>query len=621
MSTQDTESKQGADSTQDAGAPAADTQAPSADALPAKGAPASSTLDELPESARHQEMMRLRQEEESAAGVAASTMEELTNTSQPTGERTPLKSRPEPEVRRPPSALERLIRLDARETDSASRADSSPARRPGDPSTTAPRMALRGEGAGIAEAARLESLLTFSGLQSTGRTDDKPRGTSSLDGLIGVRGGPVDLGLSGAGRERGSSLSGADLHIGGGPMRLQQGEDPTRLNMSNDLSRLVDDQPLPRARLPRRTTAGVVPEPDGFTAIPLSRVPIRCELAAHQRCPGRAAPVEVGERQHHRVEFRYNRFELLEVTQVLYECPGVADMEPFAGASPAFFAAHAPIGDGMLAQIILAMFRDGMLMSQVETLLAQLDTSIPGSILRAQLIETADALMPVVAKIRAEQSKPTTDTPVPVLHAGLTRDSIGHILVHSDKSSVVVEYHEGSPDTFAEQGIGVRLRDTARGKGRAARWGVLRQKFLSALVTDNTRARTALRLLDQLPALPDATHADALDRLKRWLDREWRDIAVPRSRLEHAISTGISLWPLLLDDGPRPHGRPLVAEWSFSPDSIPPAQTMCFHSILETCARLHIAPWDYLMALMNRLGGPDQEAAALTPAAWRNSHG
>ncbi|MFT5684417.1 MAG: hypothetical protein ACI8RZ_005358 [Myxococcota bacterium] len=647
MSTQDTDNKPKADRKPE-------------EALPAKGKaddekPATpSTLDELPESARQQDMLRLKRAEEAKnardtstmeeltaprktidmmrlkpaaepeEASGASTMEGLTASTKPIGGRTRLKITRQEEPKPPPSALESLLRLTpqaAARTGAVSTPDQPTAL--GDPSTTAPRMALRAEEEEVANVARLEGLMTFSHPLAVGRVEVDEHGTSSLDGLLGIRGGPVDLGLSGKVSTKNSSMAGADFPAGGGPMRLRRQETSNRPVQSSDLSRLVGDQPLPRARLPHRTTAGVVPEPDGFTPISPQQVEIRCELAAHQRCPGRKAPVAVGERLHHRLEFRYNRFELLDVNQVLYECPGVADHDPFAGANPAFFATHAPLGNGMLAKLIVAIFRDGLPLNRVETMMSQLNAPIAGSVLREQLIEASDALEPIVAQLRAGQRKPETSPPIPILQAGPKRDTFGHLLVHASKQAIVAELCDGSPDVVGETGIGVRLRDTAKGKGRGARWGQLRQKFFYALVTDNDRARRALRLLDQLPAIPDPeVHKVALSRLKRWLNDTYADIEVPKNRLEHAVTFGVSMWELLVGDGPIQHRQTgAVAEWAFDLGSIPAEQTLRFHSVLETCALLDVSPWDYLMDLLTRLSGPDTVASEWTPAAWKKSHG
>ncbi len=346
-------------------------------------------------------------------------------------------------------------------------------------------------------------------------------------------------------------------------------------------------------------------------------------LAAHQRCPGKKKPVEIGARVHQRLEFRYNRFELLEITQVLYECSDVEDMVPFAGANPSWFASHAPIGNGMLAQLVVSIFRDGLPLNRVETLLSQLSAPIARSVLQAQLIEAADALAPIVAHLRAGQHKSTASPPVPVLQAGAQRDVFSHLIVHSSKDAIVAQLCDGSPSTVGESGAAVQLRDTAKNRGRAARWGMLRQKFFSALVTDNTQARRALRLLDQLPSIPDPEQdTRQLARLKQWLDDAYRAITVPKSRLEHAVTLGVSMWELLTGAEPVRHRQTgAVAEWSFDVGSVPAEQTMVFHSILETCALQDVKPWDYLMDLFTRLGGPDIDASAWTPAAWKKTRG
>ena len=583
---------------------------------------APSTLDELPSSARKQDRMRLKKAAEAEERTDTSTMEELTTSSKSAGNRTSLEPIAAEPTSLPPSALEQLLRVTPQGNQSSAR--SGRERAPlGDPSTHAPRMSLTPVEKEVREVARLEGLLAFEHPLSVGQAAGSARGASSLEGLLGVRTGPMDLGIPGKLPPRGSSMVGADTHVGGSPMRLRRKVTSSRPVLSTDLSKLVGDQPLPRARLPRRTTSGTIPDPDGFTPIPPQPVAIHCTLAAHQRCPGKKKPVEIGTRVHQRLEFRYNRFELLEITQVLYECPDVEDMMPFAGANPAWLASHAPIGNGMLAQLVVSIFRDGLPLNRVETLLSQLSAPIARSVLQGQLIEAADALAPIVAHLRAGQHKATVSPPVPVLQAGPQRDAISHLVVYTDKTAIVAQLCDGSPSTVGESGAAVQLRDTAKSQGRAARWGMLRQKFFYALVTDNTQARRALRLLEQLPSVPDPEkNTRQLARLKQWLDDAHQTITVPKSRLEHAVTFGVSMWELLTGAEPVRHRQTgAVSEWSFDVGSVPAEQTMVFHSILETCALLDVTPWEYLMDLFTRLGGPDIDVSAWTPAAWKQTRG
>ena len=605
------------------------TDPPQADAptdTPAAESPREhATLDELPQEARKQEQQLRKQEAQAEASSASSTMEKLTRGSKPIGERTRLKIlQQEEEPRLPASALESLLSITPQDAPrrTASEADRQPVK-PGDPSTTAPRMSLWEPEGESRDVPRLEALLTFSSMAPVGRTQaEEHRGTSSLDGLLHTRGGPVDLGLSGSPEPPSSSLSGADLPSGGGPMRLRRPRATSQLNMPNDLSRLVGQQPLPRARLPRRTTANQPQEVDGFTPLRPMQVAIRCTLAGHQRCPKRKTPTEVGERLHHRLEFRFNRFELLEVTQVLYECPG--QEEPFAGADPAFFSLHAPFGNGMLARLIVAMVRDGMPMNRIGILLSQLEAPLDNRVVLTQIAEVAAALTPVVEQIRADMGKATTEPHIPVLYSGAERDELGHLLVHTARHGVVLEYRDGEArGAAAESGVGVRLREASRDKGRTARWGQVRRKFFYALVTDNRHARRALRLLDQLPALPDSsTDAASLSRLKRWLDGEYETFKIPKSRLQHAVNFAFSMWPLLLEDGPKSYRKELSPQWMFTPNTLRPADAACLYSIMETCAIAGIDPWAYLNDLLGQFAtGEPLPAKKWTPAAWKVRHG
>ena len=325
---------------------------------------------------------------------------------------------------------------------------------------------------------------------------------STLENVFSSQDGPPEQGEQTS--PDSSSLSRAFEPVRGPPMRLRRKEDPKTLNGSSDLSRLLGEQRLPRTQMPKRTRVGANAEPDGVTPIPPERLEIRCVLSEHQRDPDGRRPVEIGERTHHRLDFRYNRFERLEIIQALYAYPDALDKPPFAGSSHGFFATHAPLGNGLLARLAVSMYRDGLPLSRMEAMLTQLGAPVVRSTLRAQLSEVASLLAPITAQMLAEQSKGSAEPPMPVLYSGPQRDRTGHMVVNSDKRSVVLVFTEGPPLGGAqEEGISVRLRNTARGKGRAAWWGTLRQKFFYALITDNNQARRALRLLDMLPALPN----------------------------------------------------------------------------------------------------------------------
>ena len=405
-------------------------------------------------------------------------------------------------------------------------------------------------------------------------------------------------------------------------MRLRRKDSSDRLNGSSDLSLLLGEQRLPRAQMPERTLVGANSEPDGFTPIRPERLEVNCILSEHQKLPGGLTPVATGERIHHRLDFRYNRFERLKIRQLLYEYPETPQGGQFAGANPAFFASHAPLGNGMLARLVVAMYRDGLPLSRMEAMLTQLGAPVARSILQEQFAEVAEAIAPIAAQMLHEQSKGSTEPPMPVLYSGLRRDMTGHMVVHSDKRSVVLVFTEGAPLGGAQdEGISVRLRDAARGKGRYALWGQLRRKFFYALITNNTHARRALRMLDVLPTLPSPeTDQDGLSRLQRWLDQAAAEFDGPKTRLEHAVTFANSAWSVLLKDPPRSRRDAFGREWFFPPEGLPPGQVADFLSILETCDLLSIDPYQYLKALLSSAAGtPTMEAKDWTPAAWKLS--
>ena len=261
-----------------------------------------------------------------------------------TGRRTPLTSRPDPNASPPQSMLEGLLNISSKDPNQADKKTRA-RKRPGDPSTRAPRMALLPE-------------------------PEERVSASTLENVFSAQDGPMELGSPE--RPRLSSLSQASEPVLGPPMRLRRKDASDRLNGSSDLSLLLGEQRLPRAQMPERTLVGANAEPDGFTPIRPERLEVNCILSEHQKLPGGLAPVATGERIHHRLDFRYNRFERLKIRQLLYEYPEAPQGGQFAGANPAFFASHAPLGNGMLARLVVAMYRDGLPLSRMEAMLTQL---------------------------------------------------------------------------------------------------------------------------------------------------------------------------------------------------------------------------------------------------------
>ncbi|MEL6348290.1 MAG: hypothetical protein AAFV53_34590 [Myxococcota bacterium] len=462
-------------------------------------------------------------------------------------------------------------------------------------SETTSRMELRPGSKTQEGAAQMEALMVFESPAggTGGRTFHSPPGASSP----------------------------SDIPVGsGGRMPLTKTPKTDAGTANNELSRLVDGPPLPRLNLPvpkKRTR----PVPDGKTPILPERIPVQVTLAPSQKCPKKnVTPEKVGESAHERLEFRYNRFTTLVIRQPTYFCPGCPDVEPFIGKNPAFAATRAPVGNGMLARIALALYLDRLPTGQLISLIEGLDVVVHQQTILHELSRIAARLAPVVEVMKGDAK--SSERPMPALVDHHRFDVIGTVQARYGKGHVVFTF---TPDAMVPPGGGeaAPISETVRGRwrqqGRAGRWAALRQRLFLSLLVDPDRARSGLFLLENMPPTPDVKEDKAeLERFEAWLERAFAEIDIPTGRFQRAVSATKAMWPLLLEDtAQRKRHRPGEDPWVFDETVGDIDAVMIWLSLIESCLQLQAHPWEYLNAVLGELGVADRlDPKAWTPRAW-----
>jgi transposase len=179
-------------------------------------------------------------------------------------------------------------------------------------------------------------------------------------------------------------------------------------------------------------------------------------------------------------------------------------------------------------------------------------------------------------------------------------------------------------------------------------WAHARRKFFDAMKSDARRSQIALGFIRRLYevekrardlaaasrcALRQSESGPVLAQLKAWLDEQNPSVP-PKSPMGLAISYARSQWIALtryLEDGildidnnaaERALRRVAIGRknWMFAGSDKGGHRAAIIYTLVASCARLKIDPYDYLRDVLERLPTHSPDALAeLTPQAWKLS--
>jgi hypothetical protein len=342
-----------------------------------------------------------------------------------------------------------------------------------------------------------------------------------------------------------------------------------------------------------------------------------------------------------RLDFQHQRFELVRVRRPLLEPKGGGEPEP--AAWPAYLSDGAPIGNGLLAQVIAARFGDHDSTDAWGRIIMRLGIGATGPRLSEAIVAASTRVAPVWqalhdAVLAAADGIDEGDLAARVPEGRRMRE--GRVRGVTGADQIWFSWREGEdlspvlPSGSKAKSGGHRafdlLSDSA-GRSRAGRWAKVRQRLHALLPQDPDRAAYALHLAHRvrraMTADPDPdVLATAAAGFRRWLDARRKEFDAPRSPLERFVIAGLAEWPDLapVDEAgnlaPPLHtlrtGRqsPVMG---IDPREGPPEDVLAWHSLVESCHRLGLRPWDYLHELLHAAAHDKLEKPAdWTPARW-----
>lgn len=342
-----------------------------------------------------------------------------------------------------------------------------------------------------------------------------------------------------------------------------------------------------------------------------------------------------------RMDFQHQRFELVRVRRPRLQPPGGA--EPVLAAWPVHLSVGAPIGNGLLAQVIAARFSDHDTTDAWARLVVRLGIGTTGERLSEAVIAASTHVAPVWQALHDEvlahaDGIDAGDLAARVPDGRQVRE--GRVRGVTAGDQIWFSWREGDdlspvlPRGVKAEAGGHRAFDLyadSEGRSRAGRWANVRKRLHLLLPQDPDRAAYALHLAHRVrradTADPDPeVLASAAGGLRRWLDARRKEFDMPRAPLERVVVALLGEWPDLVpvDEAgqlaPPLHtlrtGRqsPVM---SIDPREGPPEDLLAWHSLIESCHRLGVRPWDYLHELLHAAAhGRMTDPGDWTPARW-----
>ena len=325
-------------------------------------------------------------------------------------------------------------------------------------------------------------------------------------------------------------------------------------------------------------------------------------------------------------------------------------------------------GPGLVAHVILSKYDDHLPLYRQQQQMERLGVSFPRQTLCDWVEKGAEWLQPIVREMKREllagDYLQVDETPVRVMDPEVRgRCATGYLWVAGRPGEdVIFEFHPGRGREYAEQLLGgfqgYLQRDGYGVYGALARqdaglipvgcWSHARRKFVEALEerpAEATRVVTELRKLylierhardeclgpEQRMQLRAERSAPILAALKPGLEGMWPG-CLPQSPLGKAIKYALAEWEPLtryLQDGRLEIDNNLTENairpsavgkknWLFIGHPEAGWRSAVIYSVIVSCRRRGIDPWEYVRDVLHRLPAMKQaEVPTLLPRCWK----
>jgi transposase len=364
-------------------------------------------------------------------------------------------------------------------------------------------------------------------------------------------------------------------------------------------------------------------------------------------CPCCGQPREIiGFDVSHQIEFVRSLFEYIQHIMFKYACKN-CDGQIITAQKP-----YQPIdkglpGPGLLAKIATDKFWLHLPLYRQEQVFTALSIPISRSSMCRWLKEVADVFRPIVKRMsqlilgsRVIQSDATT---LPVIKKGLGKTHRGIIWVYrgdADHPYVFYDYsdteHSIYPEKILKGYTGIVQTDgtnkfneiVENGATAANCWAHVHCYFEDAWKNDPVAAEFPMGVIKSLfdiervaATLSEAERKDLRQKLakpktallKAWLD-EMNFVELPKTKLADAISYTLNRWPALLvyldqpfvevsNNASERSIKPMVLSrknWLFAGSEEGGHTAATIMSIIETCKRLSINPFEYMKDVLTK---------------------
>jgi len=365
-------------------------------------------------------------------------------------------------------------------------------------------------------------------------------------------------------------------------------------------------------------------------------------------CPSCAQPREIiGFDVSHQIDFVHALFECIQHIMFKYACKGCGKQVTIA-QKPGQPVDKGLPGPGLLAKIATDKFWLHLPLYRQEQVFKALSIPINRTSMCRWLKDVADIFAPIVKRMsrlildsRVLQSDATT---LPVIKKGLGKAHKGFVWVYrgdADHPYVFYDYSDTEHSIYPERVLkgftGILQTDGTNkyneiikeGATAANCWAHVHCYFEDAWKDDPEAAdfpmgiikslfdveRVAISLSeDERKDLRQRVSKPKIALLKTWLV-ETQHVELPKSKLGEAISYTLNRWPALLvyldhpcvdisNNASERSIKPLVLSrrnWLFAGSEEGGHTAATIMSIIETCKRLRINPFEYMKDVLTRL--------------------
>jgi transposase len=379
------------------------------------------------------------------------------------------------------------------------------------------------------------------------------------------------------------------------------------------------------------------------------------------------AKCEIGCEKSERFEYIPAKIIRHEIVRPKLACPCGQGTVSIAPLPPTPVEKGYP-GPGLIAQVMLAKYDDHLPLYRQEQQFARLGVNFPRQMLCDWVEHGARWLQPVVRQMKAEllagDYLQVDETPVKVMDPEVKGQcATGYLwLAGRPGEDVIFEFHPGRGKAYAQEllgdfagylqrdGYGVygalarerpglkpcgcmaharrKLVDALAIQPQQAQWLVIEMRKLYLI---ERHAREEAMSAEQRHALRQQLAPPILAGMKERLD-QLAPTLLPQSPLGKAVSYALSEWEVLnryLEDGRLEIDNNLT-ENALRPSCVGKRNYLFFghpeagwrsaviYSVIVSCRRRRIDPWEYLRDLMRRLpAAKNHDIPDLVPARWK----